>query len=316
MVSTELKPCERSFETTPIFVLGLQRSGTTWLANLLCQHESCAGIQSDDHNGIHESVFFSHFSRSYGDLNVEKNFERFVRDFAQSDYFLLSNLSRKWFADLPHRSYGAIFYDLMERVARREGATHWVEKSPHHALYSQELSELFPNARFICLLRKPSSLIPSLLNAPWRQRIRYPLRALDILRSCVTYTLYKKHLLYFARSNPNAIVLRYEDLVAHPEDELRRLCLFLGFEYKTELLDVPYKRNSSFRSNQERSNVLSHLDRLCIQVCLTCLQLMPCRLLASANKLKQLFRPEPWPDWVWRRCPLDEDPPAIKAERA
>lgn len=314
MIVSEPRPSTESrFQTRPIFVLGLQRSGTTWLANLLCQHGSCIGIQSRDHDGIHESVFFSHFSRSYGDLHVESNFKRFRQDFAQSDYFLLSKLPTSWFDEVQYRDYGSIFYDLMERVARREGATHWIEKSPHHTLHCQDIAKLFPSAKFVCLLRQSGTLIPSLMNAPWRAKSRYPMRGLQILRSCSTYTLYKKHLHDFARDNPNAIVLYYEDIIADPQHELGKLCQFLGLECQPEMLDVPFTQNSSFRSKADRSKALNSLDRLSIRACLACLQPIPRRFLYMSNRLKQWLRPEPWPDWVWRRCPLGEAPPVVRA---
>lgn len=314
MIVSEPEPSTESrFQSRPIFVLGLQRSGTTWLANLLCQHESCVGIQSRDHEGIHESVFFSHFSRSYGDLKVESNFRRFARDFAKSDYFLLSKLPASWFDELQYRDYGAIFYDLMERVARREGATHWVEKSPHHTLHCQDIAQRFPDAKFVCLLRQSRTLIPSLMNAPWREKSRYPMRGLEILRSCSTYTLYKKHLHNFAKNNTNAMVLYYEDVLARPKQEMERLCQFLGLAWQPEMVDVPFEQNSSFRSKKERSKALNWLDRFSIQACLACLQPIPRRVLYMSNNLKQSLRPEPWPDWVWRRCPLGEEPPVVQA---
>ena len=303
---------QASFQATPVFVLGLQRSGTTWLANLLCQHGSCFGVQSRDHGGIHESVFFSHFSRSYGDLRVEPNFRRFVRDFTQSDYFLLTGLSPSWLEGLGHRTYGAIFQDLMEHAARQRGATHWLEKSPHHTLYCHELAKLFPNAKFVCLLREPTALIPSLISAPWRQRERYPARALSILRSCMTYTLYRKHLLLFAQAHANSILLHYEDLAAKPECEIERLCQFLGLPYDPQMVDVPFLRNSSFSSKRERCDSASKLDCLCMQLGLSCVQLVPERFLYWLNKLKQRLRPEPWPEWVWRRSPLASVPPAVR----
>ena len=74
----------------PLFVLGAQRSGTTWTANLLAAHPQVAAVQSDDHFGIHESIFFSHFARAFGDLDDDANFDRFVAQFVTSDYYVLS----------------------------------------------------------------------------------------------------------------------------------------------------------------------------------------------------------------------------------
>src|SRR5919108_3944767 len=87
---------EASDRPTPVFVLGLERSGTTWLANILASHPQAVAVQSEDHFGVHESIFFSHFAPAYGDLNEEHNFRRFATDFTASDYYLLSGLPADW----------------------------------------------------------------------------------------------------------------------------------------------------------------------------------------------------------------------------
>lgn len=90
--ATRMVTAEPASHATPVFVLGVQRSGTTWLANILAQHSRAIAVQADDHFGIHESIFFSHFARVYGDLGDEANFERFATDFATSDYYVLTGL--------------------------------------------------------------------------------------------------------------------------------------------------------------------------------------------------------------------------------
>lgn len=300
-------------ETIPIFVFGLQRSGTSWIANMLCQHSRCVGIQSEDHHGIHESLFFSHFSRSYGDLSDDRRYRRFLNDFAQSDYFLLSDLPFEWLSQRRSRDYARIFHELMESVALRDGATHWVEKSPHHSLYSEDLASQYPNAVFVCVLREPATLLPSLLNAPWRAASKYPWRILTIIRSCMSYVLFSKHLKKFAKQKPNAILIHYEKLLVNPKEQANKLCAFLNLPYQAEMIDVPFIKNSSFRTGADRSRATSTTDRLFIHIALGLFRLIPLRVLHLTNKLKSFIRPEPWPDWVWRRLPLNEKPPAVNA---
>lgn len=312
------KPDSRCDElsTTPIFVLGLQRSGTSWVANMLCQHSRCVGIQSKDHHGIHESLFFSHFSRSYGDLSDDRRFQRFLSDFAQSDYFLLSGLPLEWLSQERSRNYAQFFHELMEEVAIRDGATHWIEKSPHHSLYSGDLARHYPNAKFICVTRDSATLMPSLLCAPWREPSKYPKRFLTIIRSCMSYVLFSKHLKAFAKQHPRAILLQYESILADPEGEANKLCAALDLPYQTAMTNVPFAKNSSFGSGSNRSKAISKTDRLLIRAALAVFATIPLPLLYVTNRLKGFIRPEPWPDWVWRRMPLKQKPPAVSATPA
>jgi hypothetical protein len=108
---------------TPIFVLGKHRSGTTWLANLLCQHPQIAGVQHARHHGIHESAFFSHVYGRYGDLAVWSRYAEFVEVVAASDYFRLAGATREFLYSLWPTSYEGVFRAVMDRFAAQRGAT-------------------------------------------------------------------------------------------------------------------------------------------------------------------------------------------------
>lgn len=50
----------------PVFVVGRNRSGTTWLANQLCEHPDIVGVQHERHHGIHESAYFGLIDGRFG----------------------------------------------------------------------------------------------------------------------------------------------------------------------------------------------------------------------------------------------------------
>ena len=80
----------------PLFILGKQRSGTTWLANQLSQHSQIAAVRSDHHNGVHESAFFSHVAGRYGDLTRQTNFVEFAETMAASDTLRIAGSTRRF----------------------------------------------------------------------------------------------------------------------------------------------------------------------------------------------------------------------------
>jgi hypothetical protein len=297
---------------TPIFVLGLQRSGTTWTANLLCQHRDCAGVQAPDHDGIHESIFFSHFARAYGDLTDDANYSRFLNDFGSSDYYQLSGLPVDWLKSQNLRTYPAIFRALMDEVATGKGCSFWVEKSPHHTLLCDELADCFPDAKFICLRRRAVDLVRSRLHAEDWLHTHYPGRFFKLLRSCAVYALYVRSLKRFTARNENSIVVSYEQMLEDLPGQLRRITEHVGLQFDPLMREVPYRPNSSFPRGSAPGKFQSACDRALTTVFCAVLMLVPFKMLCAAERRRARHQGEPWPTWVWRRRPLVQSPPRVR----
>jgi len=124
-----------------VFILGLQRSGTTWLANMLAALPQVAAVAHESHRGVHESVFFSHFAKGFEPWDDPEQRLRFAASFAASDYYLLTEMEQEFLEDLERScsSYGEVFIALMDYLAIAEGADAWIEKSPHHTLLDADI---------------------------------------------------------------------------------------------------------------------------------------------------------------------------------
>lgn len=101
------------------------------------------------------------------------------------------------------------------------GERYFLDKTPRYLFIQDELRKIFPNARFIYLLRNPLAVLASMINK-WGHVNRYRqdlYLGLGQLASSLS------------EGSGNGIVLKYEDLVVRPEQELHRIC---------EHLDLPY----------------------------------------------------------------------------
>jgi hypothetical protein len=294
-------PSDLSPGPVPVFVLGLQRSGTTWIANILGAHPSVACVEAEDHRGIHESIFFSHFASAYGDLSDDRNFSRFVTDFAASDYYVLTGIDEEWLRRLSARDYAVIFREVMDELARRRGASFWIEKSPHHTLLCGRLAHDFPDARFVCVLRKTVDLVRSRIWAFGRTPPRYPRRFFTLLRACAGSALYQRTLQRFASECDRVMLIHYEDLRTDTEATVRRVTTFIGVLFDSAMLQPRYAPNSSFRSPDDRSRALGPADRLIVAIAATFLHFVPLSFLLRLEAWKHSYNAPVWPDWVWRR---------------
>jgi hypothetical protein len=114
------------------------------------------------------------------------------------------------------------------------GERFFLDKTPAYSLIVDEVVAAFPEAKFVFLLRNPTWILASvaetwhngdimkIMSAPARMNsaIAGPGRLAESMR----------------RFRDRAVVVRYEDLVADPEPELRRVCNYLGVEYDDSML--------------------------------------------------------------------------------
>jgi hypothetical protein len=285
---------------TPVFVLGLDRSGTTWLANILANHPRGVAVQSEDHFGIHDSILFSHFARAYGDLGEDSNFRRFATDFTASDFYLLSGLPADWLGARRPRSYPEALRAMMEEMVRRRGGAEvWIEKSTDHTMLAEELAAAFPDARFVGTARRPQAVIASQLRVAGEPPPSYPSRIATLLRASRNCSLFVRWLRRFCRDHDTCVMTTYEAMTADPARETKRICDFVGIEFDPAMLELPWRPNTSFRSQQRRS--LNLFDRLFVASAMAALRLIPLSVLRAQLARRQARAGVQWPSWCWRR---------------
>lgn len=284
----------------PIFVIGVQRSGTTWLANILCQHSKVCGVQAIRHHGIHESAFFSYILGRYEDLSEPNNFIEFLEAFSASDYFILSGLGKNTFYDKRAMDYPQFFRLLMDTYAKKNEADFWVEKSPDHSLYLGYMSENFPDAKFVAVKRGLIETIASAVKMHEDGRQSDNLRRVVLILSLVArYFLYYKHIESFSRKSNCILIVQYEDLLASRERILHELCRFLGLPFEDCLLEQKYSPNTSFRSNHERKHVFDPTQRFLMVLVSKLLRTIPFVLYKYLGHVYKRKRKAKLPDWFY-----------------
>lgn len=100
--------------SNPIFNVGIQRSVTTWLVNILCQHSKIIGVQLEPF-GIRKIAFFNFIEGYFGNLRKENNFIQFIEIFGSMDYFRLTRIEKEFFYQKRPKTYSQIFRLLKEQ---------------------------------------------------------------------------------------------------------------------------------------------------------------------------------------------------------
>lgn len=285
-----------------VFVLGLQRSGTTWVANMLHGSGGIAAVTAEDHRGVHESLFFSHFARAFGPLPDPHARAAFRTAFAASDYWILTELPDSVLDASLETSddHAGVFERVMDAVADRLGTPLWLEKSPHHTLLARTLARRYPASRFVCVIRDSRTLLASRLSAYGRSPPRGAKRLADILRGALANALHTRYLRRFAADVPNAHLVDYDTLTADPDKGRADLVRFLDLPVSPDALVSSFAPNTS-HDRTPGSRHMSGLDRAAIRLGDILGGLVPLALLVRIERGRREERGANWPDWVWRR---------------
>lgn len=209
----------------PIFIVGCQRSGSTLLAATLGAHSDLLCPP--------EGQFVSDL---LGRFRPERSYpqEEIIHAIARHPRFGL------WDLDIPEMSQTyATFAEALRHVADSYGAAvgkpqfhYWIDHQPGHVAFCARLAELFPQAKFIHIVRDGRAVAASLLRVKWGPNV--VASAASFWREKIAYGLAAETCLGAER----ILRVRFEDLTCGPEETLKQICDFLKIEYHRELVST------------------------------------------------------------------------------
>lgn len=108
----------------------------------------------------------------------------------------------------------------------------FLDKTPRYYHIIEELYELFPEAKFVFLVRNPLSVFASILDYNFNGNFIKFLKSKDRVEDLYTAPLMIKNAV---KSKKNHILVKYEDLIENAEDELSRIFNYLKLETPNEI---------------------------------------------------------------------------------
>lgn len=127
------------------------------------------------------------------------------------------------------------------RQASLAGKARWADKTPNNVRAIDRILTWFPNARFVHVLRDGRDVVCSLRHHPKEKLVngkRVPLNTNNPIPKCAERWLRDTATGLAYRGHPRYMEVRYEDLVADPESEVRRVCDFAGEEFSPSMLET------------------------------------------------------------------------------
>ncbi|MEA3479821.1 MAG: sulfotransferase [Bacteroidota bacterium] len=232
------KSAHSNIEVPFLFIVGRPRSGTTLLRTIFDAHPHVC-IPPECHLIIN-------LHPRYGKIRQwdEKTILPFYDDLKKQWLFDTWNIKGENLrSDLlkmaGENTFGNIcklVYASHESLFAKKEIRLFGDKNPGYAIYTEKLLKIFPEAKFIHIIRDYRDNyvsvrdvdfelpIPSLVVKKWKNFVKRFNRAME------------KH-------PKNHRVIRYEDLAADPEYHIRQLCDFTGITFLPEMLEFHNKKD-------------------------------------------------------------------------
>lgn len=216
---------------SPIFVVGFPRSGTTLVEQMLDAHPQLQSMDERPYLTILSDQLETHGIRVPGELDRLTQAEC---DELRKGYLMLAcaRIRRNWDASL-------------------------VDKNPLNMLQVPLIHRIFPNARFVLMLRHPCDVLLSNYMQNYRSAVLMAasLDLTSLARSYVEAFEYWFH--HVGLLHPSVHTIRYEELVADPAGQVDRLARYLGLDSSAPMLRVTeHARKKAFIGTPSYTQVI------------------------------------------------------------
>jgi len=213
-------------ETSPLFVLGHGRSGTSILIKMIRKYLKV--------NFGTESQFIIRFYNKlpqYGDLNNPENARQLIADISRERWFRRINKrfgfvfdKERALENLKQKSYSGILQAIFEQFADYHEMVRWGDKTPEYIYDLPVLNKLFPGAKYIHIVRDGRDVTLSEFETPFGAKNVYRaaddwFKKLNMIRD-FGYSL----------SQGRFLEIRYEDLLSRPIDVFAEMIRFLDID--------------------------------------------------------------------------------------
>ena len=205
-------------EKTPIFVLGLPRTGTTLTERILASH---SGVES-----IGETKYLESIMRTLSGIpSVEKMTPDMIEALAPMDA-----------TSIAMGYLDAVNYLLGDKKL-------FIEKLPYNFLYIGFIIKAFPNAKIVRLKRNPMDSCFAIYKQPFTWAYKFSYNLDDLGRYFVAHDRLFDH--WRALIGDQLIEVEYEALVNDSENQTRALLDRLGLDFEEACLNFDQNKTAT-----------------------------------------------------------------------
>jgi len=218
-----------------------------------------------------ESGFALWYAEKYADIDVftQDVYERFINDVLCAKKFETWNLTREQLTEAVNEVKPTCYSQLVDAVyncyavAKGKQVRKFGDKNNYFVEYIPELVNYFPNEKLVLLVRDGRDIAVSYKKIDTNKidSAYTPKLPQDVE---IIAQLWRKNVdafLELIEKNKNSILVRYEDLLSQPKDELIRVFDFLGEEFEEQALSFNEFNDEPAEFLQWKSKTLEKIDK-------------------------------------------------------
>lgn len=240
------------------FIVSIGRSGSTLLLNLLDANPNTLVPL--------ESTFLIHLYTKY------KHVKRWDKDTINEyliDLYRMRKIRKRWKLnkeelrnklythlndDISYASLSKIIYLSYQSIYPKKEILIIGDKNPIYSFSIKEIKEIYPNAKFIHLIRDPRATVRS-------HMLSFNIKFLSFI--AWEWLSFNREIETNKKYCPSSfLTVKYEDLVESPESKLKEICNFLNVNYNSNSLKFHEKVKSKYGDYKKyKTGVFSNLTK-------------------------------------------------------
>ncbi|MCW5519196.1 sulfotransferase [Aureitalea sp. L0-47] len=221
-------------ESDLIFLISQPRSGSSLVQQMILKSDEVSASPEPWQMLALVSTYKNFdITEGYNQKFTSINFNRFLKEIDQGyeDYLQrIRTLSLKLYND------------------RTLGERYFLDKTPRYYHIIEELQELFPNAKFIFLVRNPLAVFASMLQYNFNGDIVRFLSSKDRIEDLFTAPQKIKNAL---QKSHYSLLVKYEDIVTDSKNLSKMLFKYLNIQYDS---NITYELDDKFKSSYAVDN--------------------------------------------------------------
>jgi hypothetical protein len=121
---------------------------------------------------------------------------------------------------------------LYNQALSTSGKRYFLDKTPRYYFIIKELYHTYPLSKYVILVRNPLAVLISIINTWIKNEWFYIYRYKEDLLNAP-----KDILEGISELQKKCVIVNYEKLIMQPENEIKRVCKYIGVEYLEEMIE-------------------------------------------------------------------------------